>query len=127
VPTGQNEAQVESQGTTTNQQNIEMNELTMKENNTISQNSEKLIYHKSSVDTKLVNHEVEQQKYHLVEEDHERKSENEFVFSENVNIDTLSYNEPIVESLKKKIQESNQNVGASNATTNNINSELNEK
>jgi hypothetical protein len=86
-----------------------MQQFLNKENNTTSQNSEKLIQHKSSVDTKLVNHEFEQNtKYHLVEESDVR-TENEFVFSENVNIDTLSYNEPIVESLKKKLQDNEEN------------------
>jgi hypothetical protein len=78
-----------------------MTEFPNRENNTQSQNSEKIIY-KSSVDTKLVNNEETQQKFHLVGDDHDR-TENEFVFSENVNIDTLSYNEPYVE--RKKYQD----------------------
>jgi hypothetical protein len=69
--------------------------------------SEKILI-KSSNDTRLVNHSEEhniinnlETKYILVDEN-ENRTENEFVFSENVNIDTLSYNEPILESLKKK-------------------------
>jgi hypothetical protein len=67
---------------------------------------------KSSNDTRLVNHSENPQaennftskKFTLVEE-FENKTENEFVFSENVNIDTLSYNEPVVESFQKKHEE----------------------
>jgi hypothetical protein len=69
--------------------------------------SEKILI-KSSNDTRLVNNSEDhnnvnnlQPKYILVDEN-ENRTENEFVFSENVNIDTLSYNEPILESLKKK-------------------------
>jgi hypothetical protein len=103
------------------QRGIEMNELQNRENNTQSEKSEKLIY-KSSVDTKLVNNEESQQKYHLVEEDQENRTENEFVFSENVNIDTLSYNEPIVESLKKKYQDgSNTQTNTNDENGNNLN------
>jgi hypothetical protein len=69
-----------------------------------SQNSEKNVV-KSSSDTRFVNRSEEHdQKFQLVEEN-ESKTENEFVFSENVNIDNLSYNEPIIESLKKKQEE----------------------
>lgn len=65
------------------------------------QMSEKILI-KSSNDTRLVNpSEGQNVKYFLVEEN-ENKTENEFVFSENVNIDTLSYNEPVVEGWKKK-------------------------
>lgn len=73
-----------------------------------SHNSEKILI-KSSNDTRLVNHSEDHNmnnnnvvtKYILVDEN-ENKTENEFVFSENVNIDTLSYNEPLLESMKKK-------------------------
>jgi hypothetical protein len=70
-----------------------------------SQTSERILI-KSSNDTRLVNHSEDHNniidnKYILVDEN-ESKTENEFVFSENVNIDTLSYNETILESLKKR-------------------------
>jgi hypothetical protein len=71
------------------------------QNDKNGQYSEKVLI-KSSNDTRLANPSVDQNnKYHLVEEN-ENKTENEFVFSENVNIDTLSYNEPIIEKWKKK-------------------------
>ena len=55
-----------------------------------SQISEKILI-KSSSDTRLVNPSEDQNnKYYLVEEN-ESRTESEFVFSENVNIDTLSY------------------------------------
>lgn len=72
-------------------------------------NSEKeKVVIKSYTDTRYVNRSEDQNnngKYLLVEEENENKTENEFVFSENVNIDTLSYNEPLVESWKKKHEE----------------------
>jgi hypothetical protein len=68
----------------------------------ISKISEKILIKSSNDDTRLVNHSEDQNpKFFLVEEN-ENRTENEFVFSENVNIDTLSYNEPIIESLRKK-------------------------
>ena len=57
---------------------------------------------KSSTNTKKVNIDDEQTKYLFAEENEENRTENEFVFSENINIDNLSYyNEP-TESSKKK-------------------------
>jgi hypothetical protein len=57
---------------------------------------------KSNTDTRKVNHDDDQTKYQLVEET-ENRTENEFVFSENVNIDNLSYfNEPMSEIKKKE-------------------------
>ena len=68
----------------------------------ISKLSEKILIKSSNNDTRNVNHSEDQNpKFFLVEEN-ENRTENEFVFSENVNIDTLSYNEPIIESLRKK-------------------------
>jgi hypothetical protein len=68
----------------------------------ISKISEKILIKSSNNDTRNVNHSEDQNpKFFLVEEN-ENRTENEFVFSENVNIDTLSYNEPIIESLRKK-------------------------
>jgi hypothetical protein len=62
-------------------------------------------------ETKLVNisegHNNHKNKFFLVEEN-ESKTENEFVFSENVNIDTLSYNEPIIDRAKSKKDEQDQ-------------------
>jgi hypothetical protein len=82
-------------------QQVEMQNLKM-ENNTISHNSgDKPI--KSFIDeTRLVNNGNDNQKYYLVEEN-ENKTENEYVFSENINIDNLSYTEPIT--TKKKYEE----------------------
>ena len=69
-----------------------------------SQISEKIPYE----DTRMVNISDGQNnpnnKFFLVEEN-ESKTENEFVFSENVNIDNLSYNEPIIDRLKNKKDE----------------------
>jgi hypothetical protein len=73
--------------------------------------SEKILI-KSSNDTRLVNPSEDQNNKYFLVEDIENKTENEFVFSENVNIDTLSYNEPILESLKKK-HEKEQDDGCS--------------
>lgn len=57
---------------------------------------------KSNTDTRKVNNDDDQTKYHFVEEI-ENKTENEFVFSENVQIDNLSYfNEPVSEYKKKE-------------------------
>jgi len=59
---------------------------------------------KSNTDTRKVNNEDDQTKYHFVEEI-ENKTENEFVFSENVQIDNLSYfNEPVSEYKKKETE-----------------------
>ena len=70
---------------------VEIQNMRM-ENNTVSHNSEKPF--KSLIDTRLVNNGNDNQKYYLVEEN-ENKTENEYVFSENINIDNLSYNDPI--------------------------------
>ena len=64
-----------------------------------NRNFEKIIL-KSNSDTRKVNNDDDQTKYLLVEEN-ENRTENEFVFSENINIDNLScINEPITESKK---------------------------
>jgi hypothetical protein len=60
------------------------------------------VVNKSTTETKKVNNEDDQTKYQLVEET-ENKTEKEFVFSENVQIDNLSYyNEPVSEYKKKE-------------------------
>lgn len=93
------------------QEDIIANNIKLNEENSNFNNSEgkvnsikkgEKVLIKSSNDTRLVNpSETHDNKYCLVEEN-ENRTENEFVFSENVNIDTLSYNEPIIESLRKK-------------------------
>lgn len=91
---------------------IEMkNTLEKPLNEASEQLSEKLLI-KSSNDTRLVNQsEGHFNKYFLVDEN---KTENEFVFSENVNIDTLSHNEVIIESLKKKYEKEHEDGSSEN-------------
>ena len=66
-----------------------------------SHTSEKLIVPSSQV---VNQSEDYNRKYKLVDQN-ENRTENEYVFSENVNIDTLSYNEPFLEFEKKKHEE----------------------
>jgi hypothetical protein len=54
----------------------------------------------SENNTKLAINDVNSNKFKLTDQ-HENKTENEYEFSENINIDTLSYNEPAFESLKR--------------------------
>lgn len=86
--------------------NIYPQEIKARDMNT-GELSERVVI-KSSNDTRLVNNDEDNRKYCLVEEN-ENKTENEFVFSENVNIDNLSYNEPIIESFKKQHNEAEEN------------------
>ena len=82
----------------------------------IKDKNEKVLI-KSSTNTKKVNNDDEQTKYLFVEENEENRTEKEFVFSENINIDNLSYyNEPI-ESVKKK--ESDSTIKPQSANSNN--------
>lgn len=84
-------------------ENVEVNRNNQPNSNIDKDRSERLIKSTNS-DTKKVNPDDDQTKYHFVEEN-ENKTENEFVFSENVNIDNLSYyNEPISDNKKKETE-----------------------
>ena len=81
--------------------NVERNNSNIDLTNENKDKNERVIP-KSNTDTQIVNHDDDQTKYQLVEET-ENRTENEFVFSENVNIDNLSYfNEPLSENKKKE-------------------------
>lgn len=82
-------------------------------------NSEKIVI-KSSNDTRRVNNDEDGRQFLFVE--NENKTENEYVFSENVNIDTLSYNEPMIE-FKKKQEEEKENKGVSSTSAVAVNKE----
>ncbi len=80
-------------------------ELKSLQEKAVPQEFKSQISEKAHDGTKIVNlsegHNNPNNKFFLVEEN-ESKTENEFVFSENVNIDNLSYNEPILDRLKNK-------------------------
>jgi len=103
----------ENQSQENGNESVQFKRITLKEpeitaeherNNMESNNSLSERFYTKSAGDKILNSEMEPLRRTIViNEDACSKNENEFVFSENLNIDNLSYNEAFLESNKKKL------------------------